>query len=222
LDSTGAWITGSFNDGIVDETIQEVLTTGTYYIQVSPDVLPDFSGRENTNYSLKLALLPIITVATTDASAGETLAGTTTNPGRFTLTRTGDLSQALTVNYTVTGTATNGTDYDNLTGTVSFAAGAATALVNLIVTDDTTLEDNETVILTLTSNANYGLGAAESSTLTIADNDALPDLAGNTLATARIVTLGGTASNFNDFVGNWDRDDYYKFTLTSDSVLDLK
>ncbi|GCA93886.1 hypothetical protein MAE30S32_25380, partial [Microcystis aeruginosa 11-30S32] len=36
------------------------------------------------------------------------------------------------------------------------------------------------------------------------------------------MTLGGTASNFNDFVGNWDRDDYYKFTLTSDSVLDLK
>ncbi|NCR10599.1 MAG: hypothetical protein GPI95_20950, partial [Microcystis aeruginosa LG13-11] len=54
LDGTGAWITGSYNDGIVDETIQRALTAGTYYIQVQPEVLADFSGWENTNYSLIL------------------------------------------------------------------------------------------------------------------------------------------------------------------------
>ncbi len=41
----------------------------------------------------------------------------------FTLTRTGDLSSALTVNYTLAGTATPGVDYTGITpNTVTFAA----------------------------------------------------------------------------------------------------
>ncbi|MFM6410034.1 MAG: Calx-beta domain-containing protein, partial [Microcystis sp.] len=146
--------TGSYNDGIVNETIQRTLTAGTYYIQVQPEVLADFSGWENTNYSLSLVAtasqtLPTITVAATDTSAGETLTGQTANPGSFTLTRTGNTASTLTVNYTLSGTATKGTDYNNLTGTVSFAAGAATALININPIDDTLAEGSETVILTL-------------------------------------------------------------------------
>ncbi|MCZ8190666.1 MAG: hypothetical protein O9326_13250, partial [Microcystis sp. LE19-338.1B] len=81
--------------------------------------------------------LPTITVAATDAAAGETATGVTANPGSFTLTRTGNTASTLTVNYTLSGTATKGTDYNNLTGTVSFAAGAATALININPIDDT-------------------------------------------------------------------------------------
>ncbi len=40
------------------------------------------------------------------------------------------------------------------------------------------------------------------------------DLAGNSLATARSVTLGSTAQVFNDTIGNGDPNDYYRFTLT--------
>ena len=43
------------------------------------------------------------------------------NTGTFTVTRSGDTAEALTVAYTVNGTATNGVDYVELSGTVERA-----------------------------------------------------------------------------------------------------
>src|SRR6185436_8041357 len=47
-------------------------------------------------------------------------------PGQFTLTRVGDTSGALTVNFGLTGTASEGIDYNAIGTTVTFAPGAAT------------------------------------------------------------------------------------------------
>jgi surface antigen len=115
--------------------------------------------------------LPTITVVANDNSAAEVVAGQIQNPGQFTLSRTGSTANALTVGYAIAGTATNGSDYSNLNGTVTFAAGSATALVNVNVTDDAIFEGSESVVLTLASNAAYALGAATTATVTIADND---------------------------------------------------
>ena len=114
---------------------------------------------------------PVITVAATDASAAETATGVTANPGTFTLTRTGDLSQAITVNYTLAGTATNGTDYTNLPLTANLVAGASTALVTVTPTDDTLVEATENVILTLTTGTGYNLGTTINATVNLADNE---------------------------------------------------
>ncbi len=92
---------------------------------------------------------PVITVAATDAGAAETATGVTPNPGAFTLTRTGPTTSALTVNIQMSGTATNGTDYSNIATTATFAAGSATAVVNLNVIDDTLIEGTETATLTV-------------------------------------------------------------------------
>ncbi|MEN9234439.1 MAG: PPC domain-containing protein, partial [Gloeomargarita sp. DG02_1_bins_92] len=43
------------------------------------------------------------------------------------------------------------------------------------------------------------------------------DLAGNTLSTARNITLGSTTRTFNDWVGSVDTHDFYKFTLNETS-----
>ncbi|MCX6924795.1 MAG: hypothetical protein NT154_16515, partial [Verrucomicrobia bacterium] len=67
------------------------------------------------------AVLPTVTVAATDATAGESR--TSQGTGTFTFTRTGDTAGALTVNYTVGGTATSGSDYTAIGTTVSFGAG---------------------------------------------------------------------------------------------------
>ncbi|MBY5282771.1 hypothetical protein F2Y95_13620, partial [Aphanizomenon flos-aquae CCAP 1446/1C] len=56
---------------------------------------------------------PTVTISATDANAAETATGITANPGKFTLSRTGSTTSSLTVNYTVSGTATKGTDYNN-------------------------------------------------------------------------------------------------------------
>jgi subtilisin family serine protease len=114
---------------------------------------------------------PQVSVVATDASAAETVLGTTPNPGQYTLTRTGPTTSSLTVNVGLTGTATNGTDYTTIPTTVTFAAGSSTALVDLNVTDDTLVEGTETAILTVTSGTGYTVGTSASATVNIADND---------------------------------------------------
>ena len=116
-------------------------------------------------------VLPTVAIAANDASAGEVVTGQTQNAGQFTLSRTGSTTAALTVGYTISGTATNGTDYSTLSGSVTFAVGAATAVVNVGVINDSVFEGSESVVLTLATNATYVLGATTRATVTIADND---------------------------------------------------
>ncbi|MGI2903697.1 Calx-beta domain-containing protein [Tolypothrix sp. VBCCA 56010] len=161
----------------------------TALINITPIDDGEFEGNEtavinlasSTNYNLGTAITativiadndkPTITIGANDASAGETIPGQITNPGQFTLTRTGSTASALTVNYTVTGTATNGTDYSTLTNNVTFAAGASTAIINVNPIDDLAIENDETVIINLASSTNYNLGTATTATVVIADND---------------------------------------------------
>ena len=114
---------------------------------------------------------PSVTVVASDASATE--AGAT--PGELTFTRTGDLDETLLVSYLVGGTATAGTDYAALSGTVTFAADASTATVSVTPVDDALVEGDETVVVTLVAGAGYVLGASTSATVTIVDNDAVGD-----------------------------------------------
>lgn len=76
------------------------------------------------------------------------------------------------VNYTISGTATNGTDYASLTGSVIIADGASGADIPLTITDDTTAEGTETVTLTLAAGVGYTMDStATTATLYITDND---------------------------------------------------
>ena len=125
------------------------------------------------------AIPAAITLAATDSDAGETATGVTANPGTFTLTRTGDLTQAITVNYTLSGSATNGTDYSSLPGTVNFAAGVNSATVTITPTEDNIFEGTETAILTLATGAGYILGTTTSATVNITDNDPQPTISIN-------------------------------------------
>jgi hypothetical protein len=90
--------------------------------------------------------------------------------GVFTITRTGDNSVPLTVNYTVAGTATPGADYNALPGSVTFLAGATSTNITVGVIDDNAVELTETVILNITGSANYGVTTG-SATVSILDNE---------------------------------------------------
>jgi hypothetical protein len=80
----------------------------------------------------------------------------------------------LNVRYTVGGTATNGADYTpTLAGTATIASGQTSVDITLSPTDDNDVDDNETIILTLTDGAGYDLAIA-SATVTISDNDVAP------------------------------------------------
>jgi Tfp pilus tip-associated adhesin PilY1 len=111
-----------------------------------------------------------VSIAANDPSAGEP---TGSNDGQFTVTQTKAASTPTVISYTVGGTATEGTDYTNLTGSVTIAAGSTTAFIDVTVIGDTIVEASETVIVTLTAtdNAAITVGAANAATVTIVDND---------------------------------------------------
>jgi hypothetical protein len=107
-----------------------------------------------------------VSIAATDASASET----GSDKGTFTITRTGNVAQAVTVYYTVGGTARTADMQQYLTGVVQMAAGVSQATVDVLPVDDAVSEYPETVRLTLVPDRAYLVGAA-SGTVTIADND---------------------------------------------------
>ena len=119
--------------------------------------------------------LPSITLTVSPASVTED--GTTNLT--YTFTRTGVTTGALTVNYTVGGTATLGADYelsgqiafDPVNRTISFAAGSATAKVIVDPTVDSTVESGETVALTLAAGTSYTIGTANSVVGAITNDD---------------------------------------------------
>ena len=114
------------------------------------------------------AALPTVTLKVTDGSASEV---PSTDTGKVQITRTGATTSALTVFYTVTGTAKNGTDYTKLRGQAIIKIGATSANVLVRPIDDTLVEPDETVILTLTANAAYTIGTPNTGTVTIHSNE---------------------------------------------------
>ncbi len=141
----------------------------------------------------------IVTLAVSPSSVNE---DETTN-FVYTFTRTGATTDALTVNYTVGGTATFNTDYTQTgaasfnatTGTVTFAAGSSTATVTVDPTTDTTVEPDETVALTLASGTGYAIGTTEAVVGIITDNDNDNETPGNLAPTD--LALSATTVNEN-------------------------
>jgi|GEM_PF-2167310 len=90
----------------------------------------------------------------------------------FTLKRAGgNNAGALTVTYTLSGTASNGTDYTSLSGSVTFLPGKSSATINLIPLNNNIFKDPQTVTITIDSSSAYYLGSAPSSaTITILAN----------------------------------------------------
>ena len=93
------------------------------------------------------------------------------------VTRTGDDSGAVSVNYATTdGTATAGSDYTATSGTLDFAAGELTKFISVPITNDNLFENaDETFSLTLSSPTNSAiLVTPTAATVTIFDDDFKP------------------------------------------------
>jgi hypothetical protein len=110
-----------------------------------------------------------VRVAVLDAIAAEVGA----NTAAFRVTRipsaTLPLTSPLVVTFTLTGTATNGTDYSAIPQLAVFAAGQATVDVMVTPHTDALIEGPESVILTLGTVAPYATGSPSTGTAVIAD-----------------------------------------------------
>lgn len=108
----------------------------------------------------------------TGATVGETVAENSSTPVALYFSRTGSLTNSLVVNYTVGGSATNGTDYATLTGSITIPAGEAGVVRSLSLTNDALVEGTETVEVTVASAAGYARGPK--ATIWITDDETHP------------------------------------------------
>jgi hypothetical protein len=108
-----------------------------------------------------------VTIAARDSLAGE--AGS--NTGALVVMRTGSTASALTVQYSVNGTATPGADYVALSGTITIPAGASNATITVTPIDDALVEMKETVVVTLVADAGYTVGTSSTTKVTITSDD---------------------------------------------------
>ena len=160
-----------------NETVILTLTAGTGYNVAIPSTAT--GTITNDDAEVTLAVSP----SSVDEDGATNLV--------YTFTRTGDTTGALTVNFTVGGTADPATDYTQTgattftppNGTVTFGAGNTTATVTVDPTADVTAEPNETVIFTLAAGVDYNIGTPSTATGTINNDDTTVSVAVSPLAT---------------------------------------
>ncbi|MEO6191617.1 MAG: DNRLRE domain-containing protein [Thermoanaerobaculia bacterium] len=111
--------------------------------------------------------IPVITITASDPTATENPMTT----GEFLIQRTGDLSSALSVAYTVGGTAIVGVDHTLGGGSVTIPSGSASTTLTVFPIDDSLVEPDETVVVTLQPQSQYTVGTPSGATVTITSDD---------------------------------------------------
>ncbi|KAF1695518.1 hypothetical protein CSC65_07095 [Pseudoxanthomonas daejeonensis] len=163
-------------------TIAAGATTGTISVPVRGDTLAEPNETFRVNLSnpvnARLADTQGVGTITDDDTRTATLAlapATVQEDGATGLVYTVTLSRpalaATTVRFTMAGTATSGTDYTAVGTSVVIPVGATTRTVTVVPIADTTVELDETVLLTLVAGTGYAVGAPASATGTIGNDD---------------------------------------------------
>ncbi|MBO0322827.1 hypothetical protein J0X14_11010, partial [Muricauda sp. CAU 1633] len=143
-----------FSLSSLDVTVNLVAPTTTTYTITNDD---DFSA----------------TILASDDTATESPLTT----GEFTvsLDATNNTGSPLTVNFTVGGDATSGSDYTGIGTSVAIPDGSDQATITITPVNDTDVEADETVTVTLAAGTGYTVGAPSSDTVTIESEDVAPD-----------------------------------------------
>jgi hypothetical protein len=196
---------GSFLTFVATRTGSSVASTssGSQYTNLNFVV---FANIVVSNYN------NVVNVSATTPTCAE---GSPGSPGVFDISRP-SAGVPLTVTYTLTGTATNGVQYQTLPTTVTFASTATDTNISVIPIDDGIPNPTTTVILTLqTGNGYAGSGSA---IVSILDNDTPTiDISGNSQAYGRYTN---TASGYNDYM-NFVLTRRGKLTIGSDLNVNL-
>ena len=169
-------------DNVVEpnETVVLTLATGTGYNVANPSMATGTITNDDAEVTLAVSPSEVEEDGATNLV--------------YTFTRTGDITGALVVNFTISGTATFGATPNDYTqtgattfappnGTVTFGAGSSTATITVNPETDTTSEPNETVILTLATGADYNVGTPSEATGTINNDDTSVSVAVSPLST---------------------------------------
>jgi hypothetical protein len=110
--------------------------------------------------------LPTVTVAATSANASRV----GLSSGVFTILRTGNTASALTANYSLGGTASNGVDCISLGASLTIPVGASSSEINVIPLPSATCVGPRKLTLALSPSSGYLVGSSAAATITIAGN----------------------------------------------------
>jgi hypothetical protein len=171
------------------------LTGGAHTLDA---VAHDITGLYNTSTVVHVTVDNTNPCAWVSIAAGSNAAEPSTN-GSFTVTRSGVTTNAITVSISVSGSATEGTDYQPVGSSVTMGAGVTSVPITITPIDDTLQEGTETITVTLRSGTGYGLTTTNTATINLIDNEVLvipPGLVG----WWRLDETGGT--NAEDKTGN--------------------
>jgi uncharacterized repeat protein (TIGR01451 family) len=158
---------GQFSNQQISLTPQQAqdLKNGLLYINVHSANFPNGEIRGQLTASSSASSLqlsaPVYSVA---ENSGSLL---------VTVNRYGNLSSALSVDYTTTdGTASERSDYELAAGTLRFAPGETSRSFRVLITDDVYVEPAETLTITLSNPQGGALtGSPAAAIITIQDND---------------------------------------------------
>ncbi len=171
-----------------DETVIFQVANGTGYSIGNPSSAT--ANIVNDDY-------PSASIAVSPASVAE--------DGSANLVYTVTLSQAspsaLSIGFSVGGTATSGTDYAAVNSPLVIAAGQTSGTITVDPTPDTTVEPDETVVISLNAGSGYTVGSPSSATGTILNDDvvvtisptSLPAATAGTSYSQTLSASGGTA-----------------------------
>ena len=187
---------GLSSANVTFSTINDTLVEGDETIIAS--IGPSSIGIVNASVTITIHDddFPVVSLDVAYAAASE--AGT--DPGAFTLSRTGPTTNALTVTLARSGTATAVADYTAIptsitetgTITVTIPAGQESMPITITPVDDTISEPAETVILSIISQTTYRIGSAQAQ-IAIIDNDT-PQM--TIIATSPQAAEGGASGVF--------------------------
>jgi hypothetical protein len=217
LNSSGSVIASSLRGGSNPERITRQLSAGTYYIRV-------YCYTGNTNYNLAVSAAPLapvdlagntlataraITVGSSTTSYTDWVGSTDTNDYyRFTLANSGNFNLGLTGM-----TADADVQLLNSSGSV-IASSVRAGTASESITSQLSAGTYYIRVYPYTGDTNYNLAVSAAPLAPV-------DLAGNTLATARAITVGSSTTSYTDWVGSTDTNDYYRFTLANSGNFNL-
>jgi hypothetical protein len=123
--------------------------TKTVTITVSTNIT--YSVITNVS-SASLGIVSDVSIVSVAANANAFQGG---DPGGFTITRTGGLDHTQAVKFVLSGTATNGINYQSLATNIVFGVNQTTTNLNVVANSSPTLNSAQTVVLTLATNITY-------------------------------------------------------------------
>ncbi|MGB3464288.1 MAG: cadherin domain-containing protein, partial [Cyclobacteriaceae bacterium] len=146
-------------------------------VESDETIIITLTGTDNPNVSIGGTDEATVTITDDDVAelsiAATTQASEDATDGLLTITTDNQFSNAVTVNLTIGGTATEGTDYANIGTSVIFPANQSTVTIPVEVIADNIVEADETVIVTMTGtdNTDVTISATDNATITITDDD---------------------------------------------------